>query len=210
METNEGASVPPPQKEGVSKTLEEDAELKSKEEAVTLFMQAKDRLLNVDKWQEVSTTIKSRFRVVDARSTSQNRPARQGDYILIDIPGPGGDAGDGADWVCVDAIEYDDYPDENRELIALRLRPVSNPMNKDESAAHFFSDHATSSFVIERNQQKITARYYGRNETPNLEAEKVTDKVRNLAVALGAMLGFSDVQWSGLLQGFLKNKSADS
>ncbi|HRO43397.1 MAG TPA: hypothetical protein PL009_11230 [Flavipsychrobacter sp.] len=203
MENTGKASIPPDQTEGISKNFEETIEMDTLEEAQDMFVTAKDRLLNVNQWHEVSETIKSQFQIVDHQAHSINRKAHKGDFIKINIPAPGTDTGEGADWVKVDAIEYDDYPDENREVIAMRLRPASNPSNADESVAHFFTDHATSSFVIERHQKKIIARYFGRNEKPNTTTEKLTDTVRNIAVAVGAMLGFSDVQWKGMLKGFL-------
>jgi len=205
MKNPEKASVPE-QTEGVSKEFEETIELETLEDAEDMFVVAKDRLLQVSRWHEISKSIKSQFHIVDRHGHELHRPAHTGDYIVINIPAPGSNAGEGRDWVAVDAITYDDYPDENKEQIAMRLRPVSNPMNNDGSVAHFFTDNSTSTFIIGRDHKKLTASYYGRNEKPNTDTEKLMDTVRNVAVAIGAMLGFSDIQWKGLLKGFLEEE----
>jgi len=203
MEHSEKASVPPEQTGGVSKDFEETLLLETTEDAEDMFVLAKERLLQVNSWHEVSTSFKSKFVLTDRQGHELHRSAHKGDFISIDIPAPGSNAGDGQDWVMVDLVAYDDYPDENREQIALRLRPVSNPLNNDSSVAHFFTDDATSTFIIERKQHMLVARYAGRNEKPNVDTETLTDTVRNIAVAVGAILGFSDLQWKGLLKGFL-------
>jgi hypothetical protein len=206
MEDSEKASVPPEQVEGIKKDLEESVSFDTQEDAEDMFVLAKKRLLHVNDWHIISESIKSRFQLVDDHGHPINRSAHQADLIAIGIPAPDTETGEGKDWVIVEAIEYDDYPDENRELIAMRVRPVPNPHTKDDSVAHFFSDSSTSTFVIERDHRTLTARYYGRNEKPNLEAESLPDKMRNVAVSIGAMLGFSDIQWEGILKGFLKEE----
>lgn len=204
MEHPKKASVPPPQTEGIEKNIEETTEMENIEDAEDLFVIAKNRLLHVNDWHKVSTTIPSDFTIVDRHGEKLDRAVHKGDYIIIKIPAPGNNAGEGKDWVFVEALEYDDYPDDNREMIAMRLRPVQNPQSSDEDVAHFFTGNASSTFVVERIGRKIIAYYYGRNEKPNTDTEKLSDTIRNLAVAAGAMLGFSDVQWKELLQGFLR------
>jgi hypothetical protein len=206
MEDSGKASVPPKQVEGIKKDLEETTSFETIEDAEDMFVVAKKRLLHVNDWHSISESLKSRFQLTDHHGAPVSRSVHHGDLISIEIPAPATDTGEGKDWVVVEALEYDDYPDENREVIAMRLRPVPDPRTKDESVAHFFSDKSTSTFVIERDQKKITARYHGRNEKPNIETEGIVDKIRNAAVSLGALLGFSDVQWKGLLQGLIKEE----
>jgi hypothetical protein len=71
---------------------------------------------------------------------------------------------------------------------------------------HFFEDLATSTFVIERIGNPVTARYYGRNELPNTETSEKKDIIRNAIVATGAAAGLSELQWSALLKAFLKEE----
>jgi hypothetical protein len=203
MDQREKASIPPEQNEGIKKDLEERVSFEVMEDAEEMFVIAKERLLLVNNWHIVSKSIDSKFQIVDHHGHPVDRHAHTGDIISIDIPGPSSVTGDGKDWVKVEAIEYDDYPDENKEVLAMRLRPVSNPTNTDESVAHFFTNDATSTFVLERDHNDVIARYFGRNEKPNTHTGKLADKVRNTVVGVSAILGFSDVQWKGLLKGFL-------
>ena len=206
MDHSEKASIPPEQNEGIKKDIEEHVSFEDLEDAEEMFVIAKERLLSINDWHKVSETIKARFQIIDHQGHPVHRHVHKGDIISIDIPGPGTIAGEGKDWVEAEAIEYDDFPDNQRESIALRLRPVPNPTASDKSVAHFFTEAATSTFIIERKGNTVTARYHGRNEKPNTKTDNLIDKVRNALVGVSAILGFSDIQWDGLLQGFLKEE----
>ena len=67
----------------------------------------------------------------------------------------------------------------------------------------FFADGASSTFLITRKDSAVTAHYKGRNETPNTDELALTDKVRNIVVAGGALAGISELQWRALLKGML-------
>ncbi|MCW3122124.1 MAG: hypothetical protein JWQ38_1616 [Flavipsychrobacter sp.] len=194
----------PTQHEGLEKNIEHHVTARSQEDAEDWFVDAKERLLDVNNWKRYATTVSAEFRLTDAHGKAVSRHAHKGDHIRIDIPGPGPEAGGGFDWVQIEAIEYDDYPDIDMETLALRVRPSENPMDKKhEETAHFFSSDATSTIVIERRATQLSARYYGRNEVANMDAG-IIDKVRNLAVAAGAWLGMSDAQWGSLMKGLLE------
>jgi hypothetical protein len=204
MDQPEKASVPPEQTTGFQKDLKEEVSFETVEDAEDMFVIAKERLLEVNEWKEISESINTEFQLVDPHGHPHKRHVRKGDFIRINIPGPDNETRGGDDWVHVEALEYDDYPDESIECIAIRLRPAKNPQSHDTETAHFFDDASTSTFVIERIRNIVEARYHGRNEKLNTGAETFTGKVRNAAVGMTALLGFSDVQWKGLLTGFLK------
>lgn len=206
MDNQENAASFPEQHSGVHKELKEQVSFATLEDAEDMFVIAKERLLDINRWHEVTTSLPVKFRITDRQGHSLNRHVHKGDYIFIDTPGPGNKAGEGHDWVFVEALTYDDYPDEHRESIALRLRPVSAPNSSGEEVAHFFDEDASSNFMIIRDRCDIAALYSGRNEKPNLDAGTLKDTVRNAVVAFGAILGFSDLQWKGLLKGFLKDE----
>jgi hypothetical protein len=124
-----------------------------------------------------------------------------GDYFKIDIPGPGPATGDGYDWVRIEAVEEINNPEV--ESVLVRVRPASNPQNANPDVAHFFSEEATSNFVVQRTGTRVTAEVHGRNEKPNTAAEALVDKVRNTAVAAGAMTAFSKLQWKNLVNGLV-------
>lgn len=90
---------------------------------------------------------------------------------------------------------------------ALRVRPAPSPLNDRPDVAHFLSDSATSTFFVEQRGTAVTAGVLGRNERPNTEADRLADKVRNAAVAVGAWAGFADVQWEKLVEGLMRRET---
>jgi hypothetical protein len=85
----------------------------------------------------------------------------------------------------------------------MRVRPTNNPKNEGEKIAHFFSDNATSSFIVMRNENEVTAAVYGRNEKPNTNADSITNKLRNAFVAMSAIFGIANIQWNNLVRGLI-------
>ena len=73
--------------------------------------------------------------------------------------------------------------------------------------AHFYTDEATSNFIVKREGTKVTAGVYGRNEKPNVKTETIIDKVRNAVVGTGAVTAFSKIQWKALVNGLLERKT---
>jgi hypothetical protein len=193
---------------GIQKNLKHDLVLDSLDDAEELFVIAKDRLLNVNRWQQTASSVSAEFQLTDKYGQEMSRPAHSNDLIRIKIAAPGSASGDGYDWVLVEAIEYDDYPDEEYETFAMRVRPTPNPADNSEEIAHFFTDAATSTFVIERRGRHVIAHYFGRNEKANTEADP-GDAARNVAVSVGAWLMGSDIQWLSLIKGFLDTRRLD-
>jgi len=194
----------PEQYTGTSKNLEHSIQMKTMEDAEEMFVIAKERLLNINNWAKIAEVASGKFTLTDKDGNAINRHGHKGDYVKINIGAPGPLAGEGRDWVYIEKIEYDDDPDANHELINLQLRPTTAPTTKESDVAHFFDDAATSNLIIERRNTKIKAYYKGRNEKPNIHAENLIDKARNLLVASNAILGLSDIQWNNLIKGFLK------
>jgi len=125
------------------------------------FVDAKDRLLDVNNWNKYCPEMETEFRLTDHHGLGAGRHARKGDLLRIDKPGVSPVKPGGFDWVAVEAIEYDDYPDLGMESFAMRLRIAADPHRKDE----FITEHSDSTitFVIERRGVKLYASYHGRN-----------------------------------------------
>ncbi len=195
----------PEQKTGAKKDIMHSEQAADDNDARKLFMIARNRLVSVNRWHEYSDGLSAVFQLTDGDGTLTDRTAETGDYFRISVPGaPGPADGDGYDWVRVEAIEDRSDPDGPHESMIIQVRPASDPNKRVENVAHFFSNEATSSFVIERNGKTVTAAVYGRNETPNTGTENVVDKVRNAVVGLGAMVGFANVQWKNLVKGLVR------
>ncbi len=173
------------------------------EEAERSFYRACKRLLNPPIWHDLAGDFSASFTLVNADGVEQHRLVMVNDYFKVNIPGPATQAGDNYDWVQVKAI--DDHSDDNAEpYIAMRIRPSSNPLKKEEGTAHFFKSLASSSFIVSIEGNKVSASYHGRNEMINTDTGNFTDKVRNTIVATGAFAGLSEMQWSALIKALLQ------
>ncbi|MEO6038085.1 MAG: hypothetical protein ABIQ93_06700, partial [Saprospiraceae bacterium] len=154
----------------------------------------------------ITDGLSSTFILRDAQGQSvAHRLPEVGDYMQIDIPGPGPKAGDGHNWVRIEAID-DTKAAEADEMISMRTRPAASPLGSETEVAHFLDDQATSAFVVFRIGTRVTAEIFGHNEAANTETEGLLDKVRNVATAVGAWLGFSDLQWKSLAMAIVDQK----
>jgi len=190
--------VVPEHNNGIQTNTESSIELSNEKEAQKFYEEAKQRLLTINSWHQYAGNASADFSLTDDKGNPINRSPQKGDHFKIDIPGPGTDTGEGHDWVQVEAIE------EDEDSIGIMVRPVTNPTNDRKDVAHFFSEDATSTFIVKREGKKIIAGVYGRNEKPNTNTETLKDKLRNAAVATGAISGFSKLQWKSLVNGLIK------
>ncbi|MGN7758565.1 hypothetical protein ACTJIV_13870 [Chryseobacterium sp. 22532] len=161
----------------------------------------KQRFFSVSRWKSYCGEGFAAFKLYDSKGNIAERPPQKGDFMRIDIPGPGETKAKGYDWVEVTDICFQE--DNYSESILITCRPSINPQDRKNShIAHFYSSIATSTFMIARTPTHLKAAVYGRNETPNFNAGYI-DVIRNLMVAVGGMMGISKVQWKKLTDGFL-------
>ena len=205
MSTDTPERLIPEQVQGAYSNTESTVEMEDEAAALAFYGTVKERLLQVNHWHTYTGTATADFQLRDGSGSKVNRPAKTGDFFQIDVPGPDSEAGSGDDWVQIEEIEEGNEPDI--QITAMRVRPCGNPLSGKTDTAHFFDNSATSTFVVKRENCIITAGVYGRNEKPNTDTESLLDKIRNTVYALGAMLGFSKVQWKRLVEGLLKKDS---
>lgn len=185
--------------------VEDSIKLNNQEEALDTFKRACKRLLNINIWHKLSGFLSAVFLLRDERGTAINRLAQKGDYIQIDIPGPGPASGGGYDWVKIEAIE-DHVSADASEGFGMQVRSCKNPNKPGEPVAHFFTNDATSTFIIQRKDNTVFSSYHGRNEVPNTGTDKLKDNIRNTIVGGGAIIGISELQWSRLIKSFLEEE----
>lgn len=206
METQVPAHIVPENLTGKAVDLEETVTASSPEEAANIYTRACKRLQNPPLWQQLSGgALSASFELVEAAGNEAHRLLQLHDYLRISIPGPGTDNGDGYDWVQVKAISDNTGLDAD-ESFGLTVAAARNPAQPQKGVAHFFKEGASSSFAVRRTGNKITASYHGRNERPNTNTGSVTDALRNTAVATGALIGLSEMQWSALIKGLLQEE----
>jgi hypothetical protein len=202
MKRKDDTGIIPPQYTGLEKETDASIELKDIDEAKTFYKVAKDRLLEVNNWHLVGGTISATFQLHDATGVKVNRHAKKNDYLRIEIPGPGNAGGDGYDWVTIEALN--EVSEGENESIGFSVRPCKNPFSNKDEIAHFYSEDATSNFIVIREDTKVTASIVDKNLKPNARADSLKDKIRDVAVGIGAIGLFSKIQWQGLADGIVK------
>src|SRR5688500_20159820 len=95
----------PPQHEGGKKDIEHHVTAIDNDDARKLFVIARNRLLDVNRWHELVGVLSAKFILTDANGKEVHRTAEVGDYFKIDLPGPGSAEGKGFDWVYIEAID---------------------------------------------------------------------------------------------------------
>lgn len=193
------------QKEGGSHDAESKKYYDSVDEAKINFQLLKDRLLNINDWQSYSGEMTASFQLFDEKGEELKTKAKLGDFIRIDIPGPGSFEGDGYDWVKVTQIDENPYEDDERYLMV--CVPSVNPTTENaQDIAHFYTNKASSNFIVRRKGKCIYVEIHGRNEVTNLKTENIPDKIRNAVVSIMSRLGISKIQWKSLAEGLLDYK----
>jgi len=204
MKQRDHIEIVPPQFTGQEIETEAIKVLHDETEAKSLYNVAKKKLLDVNNWKEIAGAITARFQIIDEKGKAVNREVKKGDYLRIDIPGPGNKEGDGYDWVLVEELK--EINNESLQSVGFRVRPNENPFGEKNETAHFYSKEATSSFIITRENLKVISWIIDRNLLPNTESGSLADKVRDVAVGVSAIAAFSKVQWQGLADGLIENK----
>jgi hypothetical protein len=195
----------PQQHMGDQLDVEQDIELSTQRQAHSTFVEAAHRFLNINQWQERSGQLSAAFQLTDKVGAELYRPAHVGDFIRINLPAPGTATGEGYDWVQIQSIDDKPDPTNEYEMFAIRVRPVASPLNQEPDVAHFFADAATSTFMVERKHLRVIASVHGRNEVPNKDVDRTTDRIRNTLVANAAKSGVAAIQWKSLVSGILKD-----
>lgn len=193
----------PVQKKGSFHDTEAKKNFANPEEVHEAFNTLKERFMLINNWKSYCGEGFADFKLFDSEGKMVQRYPLVGDYVRIDIPGPGTVEAKGFDWVEITDLFEEHTHGICLDFVLMTCRPSKNPQDKtSEHIVHFYSDEATSTFGIFKGRDFIQTGIYGRNETPNMDAEFI-DKARNLLIAAGGMIGFSKIQWKTLVNGFL-------
>lgn len=179
--------------------------LQNEKEAIFFYEVVKERLLNVNNWHKIAGNFTAKFLLTDTNGENLNRNVQQGDYLKIDIPGPGSSEGDGFDWVFVEDVKEVDKGD--MQAVGFRVRPSRNPLGKKNETAHFYSHEATSNFMVTREGAILRTQIIDRNIKHNANVESLTDKIRDIATGIIAIGIFSKMQWQSLVEGLVNIRS---
>jgi hypothetical protein len=156
------------------------------------FAHSKDKLFNVDAWSDLPG-LSSTFNLYDqSGNRKQASKPEVGDYIWIDLPGPVPE-----NWVQVISLR------EEHNAASFTVRPSENPQQKEsegkQETAHFFTQEATSTFIVELEGSRLIAKEIGKDEAINNQGEEAGNRgVINTLIAGGGWAFFQKVQWQKL------------
>lgn len=171
--------------------------------AAQKFDLLKQRFFSINYWKDYCDGLSSEFKLYDEAGLYVERKPQKGDFIRIDIPGPGDLKSNGYDWVQIVMIDDQPYNDEIERHIII-CKPSRKPDGKSDRIAHFYSAESSSAFVISRGQNYIKVGVYGRNEIPNTKKSGLWGKIRNFLVSLGGFTRLTKIQWKSLSDGLLE------
>ncbi len=112
----------PENSKGKATSAEQPISLRNVDEAKPAFKIACGRMHNVNSWHKPAGFGSAKFSVMDTHGINVERPVQLSDYLQIDIPGPEPAAGDGYDWVQVEALENKADADLEQESCGMRVR----------------------------------------------------------------------------------------
>ncbi len=198
IDTLEQHYLIPEHLKGLQKDLAYTVTLESGEDADDWFVESMDRLLKINDWNKLSTSISLLFSLTDHHGKNVSRRAHRGDYIKIT---PKGNTHNEAHWIHVEAIEYDDYPDTDRETIAIHLQPSIGPFQKNGHSNNLNDIESSGTFVIERQAKRLSASYHSRNDISDTNA---TDNNHEILASIISWFSVTDPQWEDLLKDTLE------
>ncbi len=202
-EANE-PSIVPGKASGTSIDVKASAILSDETTAREFFRIAMDRLRTVSEWAHLAGNLSAEFQLTDREGNVINSEVSKGDLIKIDIPGPSNTDGDGYDWVEVEETEFTSSAE--RDEFSFRVRPTQSPLSPTHETKHFYSGESTSTFMVKREKNVVSAAVYDRNTKPNTEDNSVIGKVRDTLVGAAGITVFSRIQWQNLVDGILNAK----
>jgi len=201
IETLEQHYLVPEHLQGIQKDLSHTVTLESGEDADDWFVEAMERLLKINDWNKLNNNLNLLLSLCDHHGKNVSRRAHRGDYIKILPKGSSPVSDNAPHWVRVEAIEYDDYPDTDRESIAIHLQPSIGPFYRNGHNADLDNTDASGTFVIERWGKRLNTSYHSRNDVSETTA---TIQNSELIAAIISWFSVEDKQWESLLKAFVE------
>src|SRR5437764_8035780 len=104
MKPHDYNNIVPSQYTGKDTEAEASTELQNDADAMNFYHIAKKRLLQVNQWHQLAGLISAKFQLTDENGAEIDQEAQQGNYIRVDVPGPGSKEGNGYDWVLIEEL----------------------------------------------------------------------------------------------------------
>jgi len=193
----------PPQIKGAFHDTESQKNFNVPELAVQKYIELKKRFLDINHWKDYCGKGSTGFKLYNGLGGALERLPQVGDFVRINIPGPGDNRAGGFDWVQIVELNAQFIHGDEIESQLMICRPSRMPGDSSGRISHFYSQEATSSFRIARGRDFIRVEIYGRNETPNYSGRGFINKIRNFIITIGGFARLSKIQWKCIADGLL-------
>lgn len=175
----------PEQQNNLSNELHYSYTAENIEDAEDLFIEAKDNLLNVNEWVKNSGLNDINIILLDPHKKEVHRQAHMGDHIKIEKT-------NNTYWLHIDILEYDDYPDENKEAFTICLRPIEQITT---------SDHINKIFFL--SIERINAHLFSYGQFTIIDNRYKIDIPSDKLVPITILPSLSNEEWGKLLKNFI-------
>lgn len=165
------------------------------------YKSIRNRLLNVNKWAHYAALTNADFILLDSNGNALDGLAAEGCFIKVRFSRFQKIISAKHDFVRIKSIIT--VRNIFGDAVVMQLQPTHNPAKSGSEIDHFFTDEASNTFVLYRDDAKIHLSIHGRNERPNFKVSKTTKKIRNMVFAALGVFGVSKVQWESLAHGLL-------
>lgn len=171
------------------------------------FKRSKKKLFSVNEWSNMPG-ITSSFQLYKSSGEIRfTNNLEKGDYILITLPGKLPE-----NWVKITEIK--DSANTAEFTVSPSPQPKRTRLDKtahEDETEHFFTSEASSTFLIKREGNIITAYEIGKDEEVNNQDEEAAGrKWINTLIAAGGWLGFQKIQWEKLTDYLVHKEELES
>lgn len=193
----------PHQEKGAYHDTEKIKNLGNSEMCDIKYKALKDNFLSVNHWKDFGGRGSAEFKLYDSNGTFKTTQPIEGDFMRIDIPGPGDIKAKGYDWVKIIMITDEFSLDDELECLTMITQPSEKPRDTSGHIAHFYSEKSTASFRIAKGKDFVRVGIYGRNELCNVSNSGFFGRIRNFLIASGGFVQLTKLQWAGLAEGLI-------
>lgn len=177
-------------------------EAQTRHEAIVLFKNAKDRLLDINNWHQLCHNKKAGFELSDKKGLkiSEKQIPEVGNTIRISSPLS--DSAVDYNWARIEGFETEKNLLTDKEVFGFKIRPICQPEELENGITYTYTSASTVTFLIIRKGRMVTALEIEKTEA---ELSRYTLPViaKRFISDLSTRMGFSKPQWHSLITGVL-------
>lgn len=168
-----------------------------------LYDKVKNRLLDINNWYKYTSITNLNFQIFSEDKNPIERFLLKDDLIRIEF------LKDNSlpifdivmnDWVIVEKIN--EFENESYKCFILQLAPYQS--NSCKEMKHFYNSEASNTFILLKENDKVTLSIHGRNEYPNFRSKSKLSIFRNIMMANLGIIGVDRFLWDKFAENLLK------